>query len=78
MFEFDGRSLRALFGARSRLFIIGAGHSSRAAAQVALALVAEIVAVKNDMLLTQQKGGSAVPGMRAVSPASLPQPLLAA
>ncbi len=37
-FEFDGRSLRAVFGPRWRLLVIGAGQLSRLLAQMALAL----------------------------------------
>src|SRR5258706_13695545 len=37
-FEFDGRSLRAVFGPRWRLLVIGAGQLSRVLAQMALAL----------------------------------------
>lgn len=42
-FQFDGRSLRALFGPRWRLLIIGAGQLSRVVAQMALALDFEVV-----------------------------------
>ena len=42
-FQFDGRSLRALFGPRWRLLIIGAGQLSRAVAQMALMLDFEVV-----------------------------------
>lgn len=42
-FAFDGKSLRALFGPRWRLLIIGAGQLSRAVAQMALALDFEVV-----------------------------------
>ena len=42
-FTFDGSSLRALFGPRWRLLIIGAGQLSRAVAQMALALDFEVV-----------------------------------
>jgi xanthine dehydrogenase accessory factor len=42
-FQFDGKSLRALFGPRWRLLIIGAGQLSRAVAQMALALDFEVV-----------------------------------
>jgi xanthine dehydrogenase accessory factor len=42
-FEFDGKSLRALFGPRWRLLIIGAGQLSRTVAQMALALDFEVV-----------------------------------
>ncbi len=38
LFQFDGRSLRALFGPRWRLLIIGAGQLSRVLARMALAL----------------------------------------
>jgi xanthine dehydrogenase accessory factor len=42
-FEFDGRSLRALFGPRWRLLIIGAGQLSRVLAEMALALDFDVV-----------------------------------
>lgn len=42
-FEFDGRQLRALFGPRWRLVMIGAGQLSRVLAQMALALDFEVV-----------------------------------
>ncbi len=42
-FQFDGKSLRALFGPRWRLVIIGAGQLSRAVAQMALALDFEVI-----------------------------------
>ncbi|MBX3605745.1 MAG: XdhC family protein [Piscinibacter sp.] len=42
-FTFDGRSLRALFGPRWRLLIIGAGQLSRAVAQMALMLDFEVI-----------------------------------
>lgn len=42
-FEFDGRTLRALFGPRWRLLIIGAGQLSRVVAQMALALDFEVI-----------------------------------
>ena len=42
-FTFDGSSLRALFGPRWRLLIIGAGQLSRTVAQMALALDFEVV-----------------------------------
>lgn len=42
-FQFDGRMLRALFGPRWRLLIIGAGQLSRVVAQMALALDFEVV-----------------------------------
>jgi len=41
-FTFDGRTLRALFGPRWRLLIIGAGQLSRVLAQMALALDFEV------------------------------------
>jgi xanthine dehydrogenase accessory factor len=41
-FEFDGRSLRAVFGPRWRLLVIGAGQLSRVLAQMALALDFEV------------------------------------
>jgi xanthine dehydrogenase accessory factor len=42
-FAFDGASLRALFGPRWRLLIVGAGQLSRAVAQIALMLDFEVV-----------------------------------
>lgn len=42
-FTFDGRVLRALFGPRWRLLIIGAGQLSRAVAQIALMLDFEVI-----------------------------------
>ncbi len=42
-FEFDGRSLRALFGPRWRLLLIGAGQLSRVLAPMALALDFEVI-----------------------------------
>ena len=42
-FEFDGTTLRALFGPRWRLLIIGAGQLSRAVAHMALALDFEVI-----------------------------------
>jgi xanthine dehydrogenase accessory factor len=42
-FQFDGRRLRALFGPRWRLLIVGAGQLSRALAQMALALDFEVI-----------------------------------
>ncbi len=42
-FTFDGSTLRALFGPRWRLLIIGAGQLSRALAQMALALDFEVI-----------------------------------
>lgn len=42
-FEFDGTTLRALFGPRWRLLIIGAGQLSRVLAQMALALDFEVI-----------------------------------
>ena len=42
-FEFDGRSMRALFGPRWRLLIIGAGQLSRVLAEMALALDFDVV-----------------------------------
>ncbi|CAN5160250.1 XdhC family protein [soil metagenome] len=42
-FEFDGTQLRALFGPRWRLLIIGAGQLSRVLAQMALALDFEVI-----------------------------------
>jgi xanthine dehydrogenase accessory factor len=43
IFQFDGKTLRALFGPRWRLLIIGAGQLSRAVAPMALALDFEVV-----------------------------------
>ena len=43
VFSFDGKALRALFGPRWRLLIIGAGQLSRAVAQMALALDFEVI-----------------------------------
>ena len=42
-FSFDGQTLRALFGPRWRLLIIGAGQLSRAVAQMALMLDFEVI-----------------------------------
>ncbi len=42
-FSFDGSTLRALFGPRWRLLIIGAGQLSRAVAQMALMLDFEVI-----------------------------------
>ncbi len=42
-FQFDGQQLRALFGPRWRLLIIGAGQLSRALAPMALALDFEVI-----------------------------------
>jgi xanthine dehydrogenase accessory factor len=42
-FEFNGLRLRALFGPRWRLLIVGAGQLSRALAQMALALDFEVI-----------------------------------
>ena len=42
-FQFDGTQLRALFGPRWRLLIIGAGQLSRVVAQMALALDFEVI-----------------------------------
>jgi xanthine dehydrogenase accessory factor len=42
-FAFDGASLRALFGPRWRLLIVGAGQLSRAVAQMALMLDFEVI-----------------------------------
>jgi xanthine dehydrogenase accessory factor len=42
-FEFDGRRLRALFGPRWRMLIIGAGQLSRVLAGMALALDFEVI-----------------------------------
>lgn len=42
-FQFDGNQLRALFGPRWRLLIIGAGQLSRVLAQMALALDFEVI-----------------------------------
>lgn len=42
-FEFDGARLRALFGPRWRLLIVGAGQLSRVLAQMAMALDFEVI-----------------------------------
>ena len=42
-FAFDGRRLRALFGPRWRMLVIGAGQLSRAVAQMALMLDFEVI-----------------------------------
>ena len=42
-FAFDGHTLRALFGPRWRMLIVGAGQLSRALAQMALALDFEVI-----------------------------------
>ncbi|MEP7057549.1 MAG: XdhC family protein [Caldimonas sp.] len=42
-FSFDGRTLRALFGPRWRMLVIGAGQLSRTLAQMALALDFEVI-----------------------------------
>ncbi|WP_338413922.1 XdhC family protein [uncultured Sphaerotilus sp.] len=42
-FTFDGRRLRALFGPRWRMLVIGAGQLSRAVAQMALMLEFEVI-----------------------------------
>jgi xanthine dehydrogenase accessory factor len=42
-FQFDGRTMRALFGPRWRMLIIGAGQLSRAVAQMALMLDFEVI-----------------------------------
>jgi xanthine dehydrogenase accessory factor len=42
-FSFDGRVMRALFGPRWRLLVIGAGQLSRVLAQMALALDFEVI-----------------------------------
>ncbi len=42
-FSFDGRQLRALYGPRWRMLIIGAGQLSRALAQMALGLDFEVI-----------------------------------
>jgi xanthine dehydrogenase accessory factor len=43
VFAFDGQTLRALFGPRWRMLIIGAGQLSRVLAQMALALDFEVI-----------------------------------
>ena len=43
VFEFDGKRLRALFGPRWRLLIIGAGQLSRVVAQIALTIDFEVI-----------------------------------
>jgi xanthine dehydrogenase accessory factor len=42
-FSFDGRNLRAFFGPRWRMVVIGAGQLSRAVAQIALTLDFELI-----------------------------------
>ena len=42
-FQFDGQQLRALFGPRWRMLVIGAGQLSRVLAQMALALDFEVI-----------------------------------
>jgi xanthine dehydrogenase accessory factor len=42
-FQFDGQTMRTLFGPRWRMLIIGAGQLSRALAQMALALDFEVI-----------------------------------
>jgi xanthine dehydrogenase accessory factor len=42
-FEYDGKTMRALFGPRWRMLIIGAGQLSRVLAQMALALDFEVI-----------------------------------
>ena len=42
-FSFDGRTLRALFGPRWRMLVIGAGQLSRSLAQMALGLDFEVI-----------------------------------
>ncbi|MBN8493433.1 MAG: XdhC family protein, partial [Burkholderiales bacterium] len=42
-FQFDGQQLRALFGPRWRLLMVGAGQLSRVLAQMALALDFEVI-----------------------------------
>jgi len=42
-FSFDGRQLRALYGPRWRMLVIGAGQLSRALAQMALSLDFEVI-----------------------------------
>lgn len=42
-FSFDGTTLRALFGPRWRLFVVGAGQLTRALAPIALALDFEVI-----------------------------------
>jgi xanthine dehydrogenase accessory factor len=42
-FSFDGRQMRALFGPRWRMLVIGAGQLSRVLAQMALALDFEVI-----------------------------------
>jgi len=42
-FSFDGKSMRALYGPRWRMLVIGAGQLSRALAQMALGLDFEVI-----------------------------------
>src|SRR6476646_2447975 len=42
-FSFDGKTMRALYGPRWRMLVIGAGQLSRALAQMALALDFEVI-----------------------------------
>jgi xanthine dehydrogenase accessory factor len=48
---------------------IGLDIGSKTPAEIAVAIVAEIVAVKNGVLLTQKKPGSSVPANRSATPA---------
>ncbi len=45
----------------SWLLIVGAGQVSRAPAEIALSILAEVVAVRNGVLLRQKKEGSSLP-----------------
>jgi xanthine dehydrogenase accessory factor len=49
---------------------IGLDIGSKTPAEIAVSIVAEIVAVKNGVLLKQKKDGSSVPAARSTSPAA--------
>ena len=62
VFSFDGQRLRALFGPRWRLLLIGAGQLSRAIAQIALMLDFEVICCdpREEYHLTWQLPGTRV------------------